>query len=66
MMLQRKIDEQQLTGASRPRHLNAAQPSEFVVPTFAEHDIEPSKNTAVWRPPLVQISQAGTDDSRHD
>jgi hypothetical protein len=29
MMLQRKIDAQQLTGEDRPRHLNADEPSEF-------------------------------------
>jgi NADH-quinone oxidoreductase subunit B len=66
MMLQRKIDGQQLTGATRPRHLDASQPSEFVVPAFGEHDIEPSMNPRVWHPPLVQISQAGNDEPRHD
>ena len=42
MTLQKKIDEQQLTGADRPRHLNAGQPSEFPVPQFGEHDLEPT------------------------
>ena len=32
LMLQKKIDEQYLTGPNRPRHLNADMPSEFVVP----------------------------------
>jgi NADH-quinone oxidoreductase subunit B len=62
-MLQKKIDEQQLTGAGRPRHLNADAPSEFIVPRFGAHDLEPTQNPAVWKPPLVQISQAGTDES---
>jgi NADH-quinone oxidoreductase subunit B len=66
MMLQKKIDEQALTGETRPRHLNAAAPSEFVVPTFGPHDLEPTQNPAVWKAPLVQISQAGTDGSGKD
>jgi NADH-quinone oxidoreductase subunit B len=58
MALQRKIDEQSLTGADRPRHLNADLPSEFVVPKFGDHDLEPPKNPDVWQPPLVQIGVA--------
>lgn len=56
LALQKKIDAQQLTGADRPRHLNAELPSEFVVPQFGEHDLEPSKNAELWNAPLVQIS----------
>ena len=41
MTLQKKIDEQPLTGADRPRHLDADAPSEFPVPEFGEHDLEP-------------------------
>ena len=63
MALQAKIDAQQLTGSTRPRHLNAAEPSEFIVPEFGAHDLEPPKNTTVWHAPLVQISLAGADDS---
>jgi NADH-quinone oxidoreductase subunit B len=66
MMLQKKIDEQQLTGADRPRHLNSDWPSEFIVPQFGAHDLEPTQNPAVWKAPLVQISQAGTDEPRND
>ena len=55
MTLQRKIDEQALTGAQRPRHLVAEAPSEFPVPEYGEHDLEPPNNPAVWQPPaLVQ------------
>jgi len=61
--LQKKIEVQPLTGDNRPRHLNAAEPSEFPIPQFGEHDLEPSKNPDVWHPPLVNISLAGTDDS---
>ena len=58
MALQRKIDEQALTGDTRPRHLNAAEPSEFEAPRFGAHDLVPTKNPAVWHPPLVQIGVA--------
>jgi len=51
MTLQRKIGEQPLTGEGRPRHLDADAPSEFPVPQFGEHDLVPSKNPEVWRPP---------------
>src|SRR6266567_3126504 len=66
MMLQKKIDEQQLTGSDRPSHLNDGTPSEFIVPQFGAHDLEPTQNPEVWKAPLVQISQAGTDESRND
>ena len=66
MVLQKKIDEQQLTGENRPRHLNAVEPSEFVVPRFGEHDLEPPQNPGVWKAPLVQITKAGTDEHRND
>ena len=51
MTLQKKIDEQQLTGAGRARHLDAAAPGEYVVPRYGQHDLEPAKNPAVWQPP---------------
>ena len=46
--LQKKIDAQHLTGADRPRHLNADEPSEFVVPEYGAHDLVPSKNLKLW------------------
>jgi NADH-quinone oxidoreductase subunit B len=46
--LQKKIDAQSLTGADRPRHLNADAPSEFVVPQYGAHDLEPAKNLKLW------------------
>src|ERR1700740_3426987 len=48
LMLQKKIDEQALTGETRQRHLDAGQPSEFIVPQFGAHDLEPTQNPAVW------------------
>jgi len=53
MELQKKIDQQSLTGESRPRHLKAGAPSEFPVPEFGELDLEPSKNPEVWQPPKL-------------
>ena len=63
MALQKKIDEQHLTGADRPRHLHLDAPSEFPVPQFGAHDLEPSQNPEIWHPPLVHISLAGKDES---
>jgi len=48
MTLQKKIEDQQLTGVNRPRHLNQAELSEFPVPTYGEHDLEPPSNPDVW------------------
>ena len=55
MTLQEKIDKQELTGANRPRHLDADAPSEFPIPKFGEHDLQPPNNPALWQPaPLVR------------
>jgi NADH-quinone oxidoreductase subunit B len=48
MTLQKKIDEQTLTGESRPRHLDPEAPSEFVVLRFGAHDLEPPNNPSVF------------------
>jgi len=56
--LQQKIDEQALTGENRPRHLDPEAPSEFPVPTFGDHDLVPSKNEAVWHPPILNREPA--------
>ena len=53
MLLQKKIDEQSLTGADRPRHLNADAPGQFPVPEPGEHDLEPAANPGVWTVPVV-------------
>jgi NADH-quinone oxidoreductase subunit B len=58
LLLQKKIDEQYLTGPDRPRHLNADKPSEFTIPAFGAHDLEPPQNPEVWNVPLVQITPA--------
>ena len=51
MTLQEKIDQQRLTGATRPRKLDAEAPSEFPIPAFGQHDLEPPSNPALWQPP---------------
>jgi NADH-quinone oxidoreductase subunit B len=51
--LQKKIDEQPLTGEGRPRFLDAEAPCEFPVPEPAEHDLEPPSNKGVWTVPVV-------------
>lgn len=53
MTLQRRIDDQPLTGAGRPRHLRAEAPSEFPIPTHGGHDLQPSCNEDVWSPPGI-------------
>jgi NADH-quinone oxidoreductase subunit B len=51
--LQNKIEAQHLTGADRPRHLKEDGLSEFPVPAFGEHDLEPPNNPEVW--PLFKV-----------
>jgi NADH-quinone oxidoreductase subunit B len=54
MELQRKIDEQKLTGPRKAEHLDPDQPSEFPVPAFGPHDLEPAANADVFRPPTME------------
>src|SRR6266850_1760617 len=53
MTLQKKIEEQSLTSEQRPRHLHADAPSEFPIPQYGAHDLEPPNNPDVWQPPVV-------------
>jgi NADH-quinone oxidoreductase subunit B len=57
MELQRKIDEQKLTGAQKAAHLDRTQPSEFPVPAFGAHDLEPAANADVFRPMKIERKQ---------
>jgi NADH-quinone oxidoreductase subunit B len=54
MKLQEKIGAQSLTGPDRPRHLDAAEPSEFPVPEYGPHDLVPPSNPKVWQPPALR------------
>lgn len=51
--LQKKIDDQHLTGADRPRFLDAGAQGEFPVPEQGEHDLEPTSNHGVWPVPIT-------------
>jgi len=57
MTLQRKIDAQKLpvgtAGERLARHMDPDAPSEFPVPAFGEHDLEPGYNPEVWQPPTL-------------
>jgi len=54
MELQRKIDEQKLSGSDKAEHLRPDQPSEFAVPAFGAHDLEPTANADVFRPMKIE------------
>jgi len=60
MELQRKIDAQKLTGPGQARHLDPARPSEFPVPAFGAHDLEPPANCSIWHPPVVERGGAAS------
>jgi len=51
MTLQKKIEEQTLSGAGSPRHIDPDAPSEFEIPRYGAHDLEPTSNPEVWQPP---------------
>jgi NADH-quinone oxidoreductase subunit B len=51
--LQKKIETQHLTGAGRPRFLDAEAQGEFPVPDQGDHDLEPTSNKGVWPIPIV-------------
>jgi NADH-quinone oxidoreductase subunit B len=54
MELQRKIKDQELTGNNKAAHLNREQPSEFPVPAFGAHDLEPPSNPDLFHPPKLE------------
>jgi NADH-quinone oxidoreductase subunit B len=54
MELQRKIDEQKLSGPAKADFLKKDQPSEFPVPAFGAHDLEPGANPRVFHPPKLE------------
>jgi NADH-quinone oxidoreductase subunit B len=53
MTLQKQIDAQPLTGAGRPRYLDAEAQGEFPVPLPGKHDLEPAWNPGVWPYPIL-------------
>ena len=54
MELQRKIDGQKLSGAGKAEFLKANTPSEYPVPAFGAHDLEPPANPDVFHPPAIE------------
>src|SRR6187401_757902 len=54
MALQEKIDDQKLTGVNKAEFLKPEQLSEFPVPKFGQHDLEPSANPNVFQPPVIE------------
>ena len=54
MELQHKIDSQKLSGADKADFLKPEQPSEFPVPAFGEHDLQPPANPDVYHPPVLE------------
>jgi NADH-quinone oxidoreductase subunit B len=55
MTLQKKIEEQPLTGSHRPDHLNAAASGSFPIPEQGAHDLEPPSNVLVWPLPVKPV-----------
>lgn len=49
--LQKMIKAERLTGPTAARHTRPDEPSEFPVPDFGEHDLNPPLNPDVWQPP---------------
>ncbi len=61
MTLQRKIDEQALTGPNKPRHLDPD------APRFGAHDLDPPNNPDVWHIlNNVDTCPTGEDDAGKD
>ena len=54
MELQKKIDGQKLSGRDKANFLKADQPSEYPVPAFGAHDLEPPANPELFQPPEMQ------------
>src|SRR5437868_3687653 len=61
MELQRKIDGQKLTGTDKAEFLKPEQLSEFPVPKFGEHDLEPPANRDVFQPPNLTVFDGPRD-----
>ena len=51
IQLQQKIKGEKLSGPDAARHTRPEEPSEFPIPAYGAHDLEPTKNPAVWSPP---------------
>ena len=58
MELQRKIDEQKITGHHKAEFLKENTLSEYcaMVPEFGEHDLKPPANPNLFHPPAIERS----------
>jgi NADH-quinone oxidoreductase subunit B len=51
MTLQRKIANQHLERTNRLRWYDKKAETEFPIPSYGEHDLQPPANREVWQPP---------------
>jgi NADH-quinone oxidoreductase subunit B len=58
--LQKQIKGERLTGPDAARHTRREPLSEFPVPSYGEHDLQPPQNPGVWKPaaPLPRPTKA--------
>ena len=54
MELQRKIDNQKLTGQEKASYQRTETLSEFPVPEFGKHDLEPPANPSLFHPTKIE------------
>lgn len=59
--LQKKIEHEKLTGPRRARHADAAAPAQMPVPEYGPHDIQPTANPSIWKPPVVVRKEGGAE-----
>ena len=51
--LQEKIRDERVSGPQAARHLQADAASEFPVPDYGDHDLQPPSNSALFTPPTL-------------
>jgi len=53
VQLQEKIKAERVTGPDAAHHFRPEEPSEFPVPDFGAHDLDPPKNRDLFEPPAL-------------
>ena len=51
--LQKQIQAERTTGPGAAKQFRPEEPSEFPVPAFGAHDLQPPNNPAVWQAPAI-------------
>jgi NADH-quinone oxidoreductase subunit B len=51
--LQAKIRAERVSGPGAARHLQAASASEYPIPDYGAHDLEPPYNPELFKPPVL-------------